>query len=111
MIEPSRYLAILACATFVPHLLMEVSKTRPVMCACESLAGHALLFGVCWVCLVAPVFLWLSHQQGRLTPVWGADIVAVCGMGGVAAGTLCWYLISRPYLRRLRRWLDSENGA
>lgn len=111
MIEPTPYLIILACLTFIPHLLMEVCGTRPVARACESLAGHVLLFGLSWACLVSPVFLWLSHVQGTLTPVWGADIVAVCAMGGLTAGVLCWYLISQPYMKRLMRWLASESQA
>jgi hypothetical protein len=90
---------------------MEVCGTRSVAWACNSLAGHVLLFGLCWACLVSPVFLWLSHLQGRLTPAWGADMVAVCATGGVAAGMLCWYLISQPYLKKLKRWLASESEA
>jgi hypothetical protein len=111
MIEPNRYLVILACLAFVPHLLMEMRRTRLVAQACKSLIGHLLLFGLCWAGLVSPVFLWLSHQQGTLTAVWGAGIVAVCAMGGIAAGIMCWYLISEPYLKKLKRWLTSESEA
>ena len=111
MIEPNWYLAVLACVTFIPNLLMEVCGMRPVAWARESLAGHVLLFGLCWACLVSPVFLWISHVQGTLTMAWGADIVAVCAMGGIAAGMLCWYLITQPYLRKLRHWLISESEA
>lgn len=109
MIEPTRYLAILACVTFAPHLLMEVGKTKSVVWARKSLPGHMLLFGMCWACLVTPVFLWFAHQQGTLTWIWGADLAAVCTLGGLAAGVMCWYLISRPYLQRLKRWLTSES--
>lgn len=111
MIEPTRYLILLALVTFAPHLLMEVCKTRLVAWACKSLAGHVLLFAACWACLVSPVFLWLSHVQGTLTLLWGADIVAVCTMGGITAGVMCWYLISQPYMKRLKRWLASESQA
>ncbi|HEY3644188.1 MAG TPA: hypothetical protein VGM16_02520, partial [Gammaproteobacteria bacterium] len=100
MIEPNWYLVILVCVTFLPHLLMELCSRRPVAWACESLAGHVILFGLSWACLVSPVFLYLSHRQGTLTPVWGADMVAVCAMGGIAAGVLCWYLISQPHIRK-----------
>ena len=111
MTEPNRYLIILACVTFVPHLVMEMCDKRPVAWSCKSLVGHVLLFGLSWACLVSPVFLWLSHQQHTLTPVWGAEVVAVCATGGVAAGMLCWYLISKPYLGRLKRWLSREVDA
>src|SRR6185437_16350903 len=107
MIEPTRYLIALACLTFLPHLLMEVRGVKALAWVRGSLAGHVLLFGLSWACLVSPVFLHLSHAQGTLTPAWGADMVTVCAMGGIAAGTMCWYLISQPYLRRLKRWLAS----
>ncbi len=111
MIEPTRHLILLALLSFVPHLLMEICRTRPVAWACKSLAGHVLLFALCWACLVSPVFIYLSSLQGTLTAAWGADIVAICGMGGVTAGVMCWYLISKPYIKRLKRWLTSESEA
>src|SRR5579871_3401643 len=111
MIEPNRYLALLACIAFVPHLLMEVCGAKVLAWAGQSLAGHMLLFGLSWTCLVSPVFIWLSEAQGRLSLVWGADIVAVCAMGGIAAGMMCWHLISKPYLKRLKRWLTSKIEA
>jgi hypothetical protein len=111
MTEPNRYLIILACVTFIPHLLMELRGAKALARVRTSLAGHVLLFSLCWACLVSPVFLYLSYQQRTLTPVWGGDIVAVCSMGGIAAGVMCWYLISRPYLKRLKRWLTSESEA
>lgn len=111
MLDPNRDLLLLACLTFVPHLLMELRGARALVWARRSLAGHVALFGLSWAVPVSPVFLWLSYRRGTLTPMWGADIVAVCSMGGFAAGLLCWYLISLPYLKELRRWLISENGA
>lgn len=111
MLEPNRYLIILACVTFAPHLLMELRGAKALTWARQSLAGHVLLFGLCWACLVSPVFLYLSFRQGTLTPVGTADIVAICAMGGIAADLLCWYLISRPYLKRLKRWLTSSENA
>ena len=107
MIEPTRYLIALACLTFLPHLLMEVRGPRLLTWVRASLAGHVLLFGLSWACLVSPVFLWLSHVQGTLTPVWGAEVTLVCAMGGVVAGVMCWFLISQPYLKKLSRWLKS----
>ena len=109
MIEPSRYLIALACLTFLPHLLMELRGVRLLTWVRVSLAGHVLLFGLCWACLVSPVFLWLSRQQGTITWIGGAILAAVCTLGGIVAGVMCWYLISRPYLQRLKRWVTSDS--
>ena len=109
MIEPTPYLIALACLTFLPHLLMEVRGPRMLAQVHQSLFGHMVLFGLSWACLVSPVFIWLSHLQATLTPVWGADVTLVCAMGGVVAGVMCWFLISQPYLKKLNRWLTSGN--
>jgi hypothetical protein len=90
---------------------MEVRGAKVLLWARRSIIGHVLLFGLSWSGLVSPVFVWLSYAQRTLTLVWGVEVIAVCGMGGIAAGSMCWYLISQPYLRKLKSWLTSESEA
>jgi hypothetical protein len=108
MIDPNRYLAVLACLAFIPHLIMEVRGVKALEWVRATLAGHVTLFACSWAGLVSLVFLYLMQQRASLTPASAGDIVGICAMGGIIAGGMCWFTISRPYLRRLT---DSMGGA
>jgi hypothetical protein len=74
--------------------------------AVASLGGHIVVFQVFWGLPMALFFLHQSYTQGALTLGWALWTILVTAAGGVAVGTLMWYVVTRPRLRERsnNRW-------
>jgi hypothetical protein len=68
----------------------------------SSLSHQLILFFIVFSVPMFILFVLLNYSEGTLTWDWAVSIALYSLLGGIASGTVMWFTVTLPLIRRRR---------